>query len=316
MNRLLRYLFFGIVLLLVTCFIDLMRSQRSYFESRHGELDSAAINNKVAMQFGASFQDIDLRSTSGLHVEMRVLLPEEVTTDKVPLVLLLGGHETGKNAVDLVKNPCGVAFAAINYPFDGTFLQNTFLDKARLLLSIQAAFIDTPPALMLATDWLETQSWFDSNRTNLLGVSLGVPFAAATGDIDNRFKRIWLIHGAANNVEWLDHELAEHIDTDWLRKGVARLLVFLTYGNAFDTMSLISNIAPRPVTFVSAKEDERVPMQSKKALLKAEKFNHVTLLWTEGRHIGPRRKRELNQLLKIVLDRVNANKPSCVDSAD
>jgi len=297
-----RYALLGGFILLVAGVVELMRDQSGYFKSRQGTL----VNDTQPRVNGPALENIVLVSSSGLEVAMRVRLPPEAMTQKVPLILLIGGYRTGKHAVDLVKDPRGLAYAAIDYPYDGTLSPRSALDKAIMFRDVQNAFIDTPPALMLAMDWLEKQAWLDQDHTHLLGVSLGVPFAAAAAAVDERFKHVWLIHGAAKNTDWLDHALSRQIESDWLRAAAAHAGIFLMYGNAFDTLERVSDIAPRPVTLISAREDERVPEQSKDLLQAAAQREHVTHIWSEGRHIGPRRQRELNQLLKLVTDKVIA----------
>ncbi len=82
----------------------------------------------------------------------------------LPVLVLIGGHLTGKDAVDLVGKPVGIAFAAIDYPYPGDTVIAGFGATIRAIPRIQRAFIDTPPALSLALEWLLQQSWADPRR--------------------------------------------------------------------------------------------------------------------------------------------------------
>ena len=43
--------------------------------------------------------------------------------------------------------------------------------------------------MSLAVDWAEQQDWFDAGNVELVGASLGVPFTAVAGALDERFTR-------------------------------------------------------------------------------------------------------------------------------
>lgn len=282
--------------------IELASSQRDYFIERKGLLSTA---ETVAESDAAGHsQTRRLVSTSGLETSMRVLRPRMVTTGKLPVLLLLGGHQTGKDAVALVGRPAGVAFAAIDYPYTGSRSVDGVWQSLRAVPSIQKAFIDTPPALSLAVDWLLQQPWVDPERIELVGVSLGVPFAAAAAGVDARFSRVWLLHGGADNQNWVDHAGRNAIPNDTLRSGVARIALFLVYGNSFDTRAWIDEIAPRPIVVVAARDDDYVPPAAQAPFVEAAENGQVELIWTEGLHIRPQRGEELGQLLDIVLSRI------------
>jgi fermentation-respiration switch protein FrsA (DUF1100 family) len=63
-------------------------------------------------------------------------------------------------------------------------------------------------------------------------------------------------------------------------------------------------IAPRPLIIVAAREDDFVPRASLESMIAAASGEHVELIWTEGRHVGPRRAKEVQQLLDIISGRV------------
>ena len=90
-----------------------------------------------------------------------------------------------------------------------------------------------------------------------------------------------------------------------LRRWVARLTLFAVYGNSFDTRRWIPEIAPRPLIIVMARDDDFVTAAARAPLLAAAESPDVELIWTQGKHIGPNRRNELEQLLAIVRDRIS-----------
>jgi len=280
--------------------VHLSRIQQDYFIERRGQLTTHRIVAIDPRQDSGKVIEVQVRADSGLVVDLRVLVPPEAETEKVPLLLLLGGHRTGKHAIDLVAEPNGIAYASIDYPYAGSHSIKGLRQSIAAVPGIQAAFLDTPPALMLAMDWLSGQAWFDPARAELVGISLGVPFAAVAGALDERFSRVWLIHGGADNYQWVMHAAQSRVENQWLRSVAVRGALLLAYGNSFRTEQWLAQIAPRPTMIVSARDDDRVPPSAQQGFIDAERQGHVTLIWTGGQHIGPNREAELSELFALV----------------
>lgn len=292
----------ALVVLAVAYSIYLAVPRYDYFLERTGTLVDAEVVEE-ARDIDRSYT-VRLRSSTGLEVDMRVLRPEVDVTEKLPLVLVLGGQETGKDAIDLVGAADGIAFAAIDYPYNGSEDLDGFWKSVAAIPDVQRAFLDSPPAVSLAVTWLLEQDWVDPGRVELAGVSLGVPFATAAGALDQRFGRVWMLHGGGDNVSWVSHNARRHIDNEVLRHLTARTVLFIVHGRSFDTRRWIPEIAPRPLIIVAARNDDYVPPEAQAPLVEAARLEHVELIWTEGRHIGPNRGDELKQLLIIVRDRI------------
>jgi len=280
---------------------DHLRSQEAQFIRRRGKVASVQVTPGDAP--GGAFLSAAVRITAntGLSVDFRMLRPAG-PTQPLPLVLILGGHETGRDAVDLVGDPGPMVVAALDYPYQGPAKPRGW----RILSSIpaiQRGLLDTPPAVSLALDWLVDQPEVDRTRVELVGASLGVPFAAVAGALDPRFRRVWLIHGAADNRSLLEHNLRSRIASGWLRAGAANLLYLLAYGPTLEPARWVPRIAPRPVVIIGAADDERLPREKVEQLY-ATAGEPKELLWTQGRHIEPGRPEVLRQLLEVVRTRV------------
>ncbi len=303
MKRRVIALVLGLFLLVVISYgIYLGVPRHDYFIERVGAIvDAEVIEENWPVDRGYT---VRLKSSTGLEVDMRVLRPEVDIGEKVPLVLILSGQETGKDAVELLGGTDGIAFAAIDYPYDGDKDLDGFWKSIYAIPDVQRAFIDSPPALSLALSWLLQQDWLDSERVELAGVSLGVPFALVAGAVDERFSRVWMMHGGGDNVSWVAHNARRHIDTEVLRNLTSRLALFMVYGNSFEPQRWMPEIAPRPLIIVAAREDDYVPKESQQPLEEAAKSPHIEIVWTEGRHVGPTRGQELQQLIAIVRNRV------------
>ncbi|WP_405236396.1 alpha/beta hydrolase family protein [Lentisalinibacter orientalis] len=299
---------------------DMRSEQRGRLIARHGTLVATTVDTAdpaAAAPGGYLDETLSLAADTGLRVDLRVRWPDVAPGERVPVLLLLGGHRTGKDAVELAGVPDGVAYAAIDYPYDGSHRLRGVWQTLRAIPAIQQAFLDTPPALSLALDWLLAQPWADPARTELVGVSLGVPFAAAAGALDERFRRVWLIHGAGDNHAWLAHNLREDFPADWRRAVMTEFFYTLIYAESFRTARWVEAIPPRPAVIIAAREDERLPPEALAPLPAiAAREPAVDLLWTDGLHIEPDRPEVIRQLLDLVLVRVRQDPPPVAPAAD
>lgn len=289
---------------------DMRSEQRERLVARHGTIAEVSHAAKRMTAEGYLDETLTLTADTGLSVDVRVRRPAAETGRRLPVLLVLGGHRTGRDAVELAGAPDGLVYAAIDYPYEGSHRLRGGWQILRAIPGIQQAFMDTPPALSLALDWLLAQPWADPARTELVGVSLGVPFVAAAGALDERFRRVWLIHGAGNNHAWLEHNLREDFPVDWQRAVMTEVFYTLIYAETFRTARWVQAIPPRPAVIIAAREDERLPPAALEPLpAVAAREPAVDLLWTDGLHIDPDRPEVIRQLLDLVLVRVRRDPP-------
>ena len=302
MKRILKYVGLSLLALVGLYLVFLAVPREGYFYERVGVIevrDESRTSNEYLID-----EAVRLESSTGLEVNFRVLRPHTTLGQELPVLLQIGGHRTGKDAVDLTGVNENVAFVAIDYPYAGSHKPKGAWESMKTVPHIQDAFLDSPPALSLVAKWLIEQPWVDPTRIELVGASLGVPFAAVAGAIDHRFSRVWLLHGGGDNVPWVAHVGRRHIENDSLRTFAASFALLLVYGNSFDTPKWIGKTAPRPVVIVSACDDDYVPPEAQAPLVEAANAGHVSLVWVGGQHIKTGRDMELKQLIDIVVGRV------------
>jgi len=292
-----------IALTIGACCLELAIPKHDYFVARKGDLTDIDVSDSG--NDGIVRQTVHLVSSTGLSVDLRVTRPATAADESLPVIVVMGGEGTGKDAVDLVGPPCGVAYVALDYPYGGDRELDAFWESLTAIRGIQQAFLDSPPAMSLALDWVQQQAWFDADKVELVGASLGVPFTAVAGALDRRFTRVWLLHGGAVNLPWVMHVGRRYVENEFLRGLLARGALFLVYGNTFRTMDWVRRIAPRPVIVVAARDDDFVPAAAQQPFVEAASRGQIELVWTAGRHIRPTRRDELQQLLDIVLERVD-----------
>jgi len=283
---------------------DHARPRHHEFVERRGASVSARLDEPVQEPGGFTSQSIYISTDSGLRVNARVLRPASQDAP-LPVVVLLGGHRTGRDAVGLVGHPGRAAMVALDYPYHGENSIRSAADLFRGIRAVQRALLDTPPAASAVLDWLEQQDWADTARAELVGVSFGAPFVAVAGALDERFRRVWIIHGGAGNRGWIEHNLRDRIPQNWLRPLAASLVHLMVYGNSFDTEDWVARIAPRPVVVIGARDDDRLPAHKVENVYRAA-GQPKELIWTEGGHVDPRRPELVQALLGIVRTRIES----------
>ncbi|MEM6640286.1 MAG: hypothetical protein AAF610_10320 [Pseudomonadota bacterium] len=285
-------------LALAALYAESHASKEAYMSARKGQLT----NSNVQTQDRGTAREqraVRLTSDSDLSLFLRVL--RDGRDEKArPALVILGGHRTGQDAVDLFTTVPGYAVVALDYPYTGPHRVRGAAQVIDALPKARRAFLDTPPAVSLVHDWLETQPWYDGTSI-IVGASLGVPFAAKAASRDPRIDGVILVHGAADNARWLTVQVARRVDHQWLHKPLGTALHWLAYGPTFDTRESVANIAPRPVLIIGAERDERTPRDEVEALFDAAN-TPKRLRWTSGLHVEPDRRDVIDQMLSIAAE--------------
>ena len=253
--------------------------------------------------------EVTLTSTSGLEVDLSVRVPPGTTSPR-PLIILLAGRRTGRDAVRHTAKTRGIVVAALSYPYRGDEDAGT-LALALDLPDIQRGLLDTIPAVMLAADWLTEQPYVDPERVELAGGSLGAFLVSVPGALDERFRRVWLIHGGGRPEVVIEHGLKEHIRFAPARRLIARLLSTAAYGHHLAPEKWVGRISPRPVIVISALDDESIPQESVESL-HAALGSPSEVIWMSGQHVRPGRDEIIKKITDVVFARMaeeNTDRP-------
>jgi hypothetical protein len=262
---------------------------------------ASAVEGETVIDKGHVYTPVRVTGTSGLAVDLMVRRAVADSVGKLPLAVILGGHYTGRKAAELLGETPGVMIATLSYPYTGDLRPNaiTFL---RDIPKIRQAFLDTPPAVMLAMDYLTRRVDIDSSRVEAIGVSLGVPFISIAGALDPRFARVWALHGSGGSYAPLEANMKRTIGFAPLRALAAGIATVIINGPQLDPVNWVPRIAPRPFIMVNASGDERLPRPAVDALYSSAR-NPKELVWMEGRHIHSD-KETIQKLVGIVMSRV------------
>lgn len=309
-------LIFAILISLGYVYIPVLISPADGYLERKGSIQSVSITRKW-QERGSTFSELDLESDSGLNVKITIRIPDQVadpgteqraeqgidqTTGPLPVALLLGGVGTGRDACHVIPQIKHVICVSISYPYSGTkniegfgFFYN--------LRDLQQVVKDTPPALMLALDYVLSQPYSDTSQVELLGVSFGSYFISIPAVLDSRVTRVWIAHGAAEPINVMIHNYYQASDRHVVNKFLTHMIGYAIGSQHVDPEKWVGRISPRPVILINAENDKSFPDSSVAALHDAAR-QPKEVIWTKGVHVTPGRKEIVEQISDIVLNRM------------
>jgi len=297
-------LILSILILSGYVYIPVLISPEDGYLARKGNVNSASITRKW-QERGSTFSELDLVSDSGLKVQITVRVPEQRPDQKMmplPVALLLGGVGTGRNACHVIPQIKHAICVSISYPYQGTknieglgFIYN--------LRNLQQVVKDTPPAMMLALDYVLSQPYSDADQVELLGVSFGAYFISIPAVLDPRVKRLWIAHGAAEPINVMIHNYYQEPDRGFINRILTHLVGYAIGSQHVDPKKWVGRISPRPVIMMNAEHDKSFPDSSVAALHDAAR-QPKEVIWTKGMHVTPGRKEIVKQISDIVLNRM------------
>ncbi|HJU69439.1 MAG TPA: hypothetical protein VJ650_14455 [Gemmatimonadaceae bacterium] len=246
-------------------------------------------------------RDVKLRASSGLEVELTVKRPlgDSTTSSRRPLAIVLGGHRTARNAVKFIPDAGDMIVAAVSYPYAGEPRPDA-LEFVRDIPNIRQAFLDTPPAIMLALDYLLAQPDVDPSWIELVGVSLGGPFVTIAAALDERISRVWVVHGSGGSYGPLEVSMRREIPFPGVRHAAAALSTLIINGPSMAPERWVHRVAPRPFIMVNARDDERMPRELVDRLFEGAR-EPKKIVWLPGGHV-----RSSAAVLKPLVDTVVA----------
>lgn len=288
----------GLLLAAAAGVLWLLRDPEPYFRERRSML-VAVDSTPLTIDGTASVQDFTLLAANDLRVEIAVRRPAEPDTIRRPLYVILGGHQRGKRAGALIGDTRGNIFASLEYPFEGDDQAKGFALVAQVP-AIRRAIFDTPPAVLLALDYLLSRSDVDTTRVELVGASFGAPFAIIAAALDPRVTRLWLAHGGGELYRVIEHGLVREIAWGPARAVVAGVATLVASGPRLAPEKWVGRVAPRPVVMLNAEDDERIPRRSVEALW-ARVQEPRELIWLPGPHMRGDRQETLERLVTRIL---------------
>lgn len=275
------------------------RDYRPVFSRTAGELvavrDSTGIGRAPD---GKALTEVTLVSDTGLEVRLRVRAERDLSGERHPAALMVGGFRTGRRAVDAPRETADLVLASIEYPYEGPREDLTAWQWVRHFPAMRRAALETPPALLLAAQYLYAREDVDRGRVTMIGVSLGVPFAVASAATDRRLAGAALLFGGGDIDRLVSHAYA-HVADPRVVKAMAVALDWVLA--PLEPLDYAGEIAPRPLLMVNARGDEFIPDESVLALYRRAR-KPKRLVWIDTAHVRGSEEAVVERLLGTTLE--------------
>jgi hypothetical protein len=123
------------------------------------------------------YHDLTFISATTDTVHIVLSLPDPLPAGSLPVMVILGGLEIGRESMAYITNPGQNVLIVYQYPYHPRY----WYDGAAItqIPVIRHAVLIVPAQVVEVIQWLRRQSWTDSTRVSILGYSFGALFVPA-----------------------------------------------------------------------------------------------------------------------------------------
>jgi alpha/beta superfamily hydrolase len=228
--------------------------------------------------------EIELAGAAPDSVRIAVSLPAQPHARHLPVLIILGGLEVGRDSLRYVGTHGENALVAVQYPRSATYwYEGTPLRK---LPAIRSAALAMPARIASLAAWLRAQPWADPDRVSLLGYSFGaffVPACARVARADGQaFSFLVMAYGGADLARVFDANV--RLRPRALQWTAGRLLAAVVRPLE---PALHLPLLPEEALFVTGLRDRKVPLASARRMQQL-KPEPKTVIDLDTAHMDPK----------------------------
>lgn len=149
-------------------------------------------------------------------VQCIMSLPESLSGDKLPVLIILGGLEVGIQNLKHIPDPGNNAIIIYQYPYHPRYWY--YGSAVREIPVIRNSVLRVPAQVLALYRWVGRQNWADSSRINLAGYSFGALFVPAilhlTQHHNGHFPHAVISYGGADLYHLLAHNMT-NLNQPW-----------------------------------------------------------------------------------------------------
>lgn len=227
--------------------------------------------------------EIELAGTAPDPVRIAISLPAHPLAGRLPVLVILGGLEVGRDSLRYVGTHGDNALVAVQYPRSATYwYEGTPLRK---LPAIRTAALAMPARIASLAAWLRAQPWADPHRVSLLGYSFGaffVPACARVARADGQgFSFLVMAYGGADLARVFDANV--RLRPRILQWATGRLLAAAVH--PLEPALHLPRL-PEDALFVTGLRDRKVPLASARRMQQL-KPEPKTVIELDTTHMSP-----------------------------
>lgn len=234
----------------------------------------------------------------------------ERTRARLPVIIVLGGFETGEKVVGLMRDELDVIYATTDYPYKAPD-RRSFVGDIKELPSIRRAVHRTDLALDALIEKLRHDPRVDLERISVVGASFGAPFAITGAVRNSEIDGVILIHAFGR----VDAAITRQLVNEWgsWSQPLAWLLGrwawwYLDYEAPEAEAARLH--AHQRVLFIHSEDDDQLPRESIESLKSALTISRArtTIRTNEGGHLGPGKTEMIGALTEMSLEWLKESK--------
>ena len=245
------------------------------------------------------------------NINLAASFPNPIPIKPLPVLIILGGLETGFNSLNHVSNIGDNILVGYNWPINPLHLESK--NKIIHFPNIYSDIYKTPGQIAKTIKWVWEQQWSENKRITLLGFSLGAIAAPAVKNIiDNEgiVDVSWtvLAYGGANIGLLVNTN--HNIKPNWTKPLLGWIIQILF--NSIDPKEHLPYLSGN-FLLIHGKNDQFIPKLSSLLMQKLTPSPKTNIL-LEGNHmgVGKDQKKLLNKI--IMKTRVWLQKNGAINS--
>jgi predicted peptidase len=243
---------------------------------------------------------LTLENTDGFRIECGMLSPRD-TSRRYPVIIVLGGEETGKNVVDYARGIRNVIIASPDYGYRKKE-DYSIVEFLADVPGIRNALLDVIPSVMLLTDYLFRRSDVDTTRLVLVGYSFGAPFIPCIAAHDRRAVAAVMVYGGGGLRTLIRHNVRRYRG-QLASEFVGAMGGVLLY--PLEPMRYIEKVSPVHFFMINGTEDEQIP-KANAQMLYAQAKEPKKIVWLESGHVSPRNQELTGRIIETLQRELSA----------
>jgi pimeloyl-ACP methyl ester carboxylesterase len=250
------------------------------------------------------FRDLHLETGSAGRIKVTVSRPVGPVERPLPLVFILAGLRTGRDALDVVEVHGPNLLVGYEYPYS----QETWYEggKLRQIPAIRKAVLDVPAQVVAVAGALAGEPDVDGERASLLGYSFGAMFVPAVQRLamegGTPFQGLVLAYGGTDIRALLDANIKLRSAT--LRRGIAWTGATALY--AMEPDHHLPHLTGRFLV-IRGEQDDKIPAAASARLAELTPHPKKVMSLPDG-HMGPGNPELTQRIVRLSLEWLRAER--------
>ncbi len=124
------------------------------------------------------YRDVVLKSDEANEVRFTLSLPEKISSEGLPCIIIVGGLETGRESLQFI--PEHGQYALIGYEYPHVLKALHRLRLLWQLFAVRREMIRIPSQILAMVQYVEQEPWFNQRPVDMMGYSFGAGFIPVT----------------------------------------------------------------------------------------------------------------------------------------